>query len=510
MTYQKLPYYDYLTTIMLLLFSFWLQHHVYFNWDASWHIEAAKRIVNGNASYSKNLFDDNLPMVFWYFVPAVLLNHLTGIWVLTLSIASVLLSILLCVVLSDIYFRAMDTQWVSKAIRYALLISLLFFGSKEFAQRDMVVTTFVFPYIVLMTMQMTSITQERALPILIGLLTAIGLAMNPFYGLIVLALETQLFLHTRKITIYRPELITLVVSYCIYLCMIMVIYPDYFSEIIPSYLTFSPAVNAPLHDLLIQPQSMLVYYAALILFVFRLNKIHHPLLSTLWISILACFLVFLINGKLFAGHVVFLTICLTLFFVVALCQTIKLAKNASNYLIFIIPTLIPLGYLSVFSYAQYTEDYDYHHNTRTSIHRLMTYFNHQKSNSTLLSLAPQEIPTLPMVLYTSLQNVTPWADCWPLEALTQSDREQMMLPQWKKQRIQQYATILPDRIGHVLQTDKPDFILVNTKKNQSYFNNQPFNLIHFYEHSVLFQKNWRHYHLMKTISHYEIYKRITL
>src|SRR3990167_10663191 len=115
MTYQKLPYYDYLTTIMLLLFSFWLQHHVYFNWDASWHIEAAKRIVNGNASYSKNLFDDNLPMVFWYFVPAVLLNHLTGIWVLTLSIASVLLSILLCVVLSYIYFIAMDTQWVSKA-----------------------------------------------------------------------------------------------------------------------------------------------------------------------------------------------------------------------------------------------------------------------------------------------------------------------------------------------------------------------------------------------------------
>lgn len=511
MIYKKHSHYDYLITAILLLFSFWLQHHVYFNWDASWHIEAAKRMMNGNASYSKNLFDDNLPMVFWYFIPAVLLNHLTGIWVVTLSIASVLLSILLCVTLSDIYLREMNTSWASTAIRYALLISLLFFGSKEFAQRDMVVTTFVFPYIVLMTARMTPTINlfryTNTLPIVIGLLTAIGLAMNPFYSLIVFALEIQRFSHTRKITLFRPELITLFIGYCLYLCIIAVIYPDYFSEIIPSYLTFSPAMNATLYHLLIQPESVFVYYATLILLLCRLNQIHHPFLSTLWISILVCFFVFLINGKLFAGHVVFLTICLTLFFVTALCQAIRHTKNASHYFIFVISTFLPLSYLTAFSYAQNKEDYRYHDNTHTSIHRLITYFNHQKSGSTFLSLTPQEIPTLPMVFYTSLHNLTPWADCWPLQAITKYDYQQMTLPQWKKQRIEKYTIVLPDKIGHILQTEKPDFILINTKKYQSYFNYRPFNLIHFYEHNALFQQNWHHYRLIKTISHYEIYER---
>jgi hypothetical protein len=220
-------------------------------------------------------------MVFWYFITAVLVTHLTGVWIITLAIASVLISTLLCVILSDFYFREMETKWASKIMRYALLISLLFFGTKEFAQRDMVVATFIFPYIALMATRMIptidSAHHASTLPILTGMLTAIGLAMNPFYALIVLGLEIQLFFNTRQIALWRPELIALVIVYSFYLFSIALIYPDYFYEIIPSYLTFSPAMNAPVYDLLSQEPSIFVYYATLILFLFQLNKINHTL-----------------------------------------------------------------------------------------------------------------------------------------------------------------------------------------------------------------------------------------
>jgi hypothetical protein len=204
-----------------------------------------------------------------------------------------------------------------------------------------------------------------------------------------------------------------------------------------------------------------------------------------------------------------MTICLTLFFAAALCQIMKIANNKKSYWIFTIPLLVPIIYLAAFSYAEYKDGYNAHQNSRSSMHQLISYFNHQKSGSTFLSLTAQEVPTLPMVLYTSLHNITPWADCWPLQAITKSHHEKMLLPQWEKKRILEYTTILPNKIATILQTDKPDFILVNTKKNQSYFNYHSFNLIDFYKQNELFRQNWHHYRLMKTISNYEIYQRIT-
>src|SRR3990167_11556212 len=80
----KLQFADYFFIVMIFCVSAWLQTHVFFNWDASWHIEGAKRMIEGG-TYSKNVFDDNLPMVFWFYMPAVILSPILKISALTLS-----------------------------------------------------------------------------------------------------------------------------------------------------------------------------------------------------------------------------------------------------------------------------------------------------------------------------------------------------------------------------------------------------------------------------------------
>ena len=88
-TKANLKPYDYFFIFLLFIFALFIQHTCFFNWDASWHLLGAKRILAGNASYTKNLFDDNLPMVFWFFIPAVLINQYTDINLLFLCNFSV-------------------------------------------------------------------------------------------------------------------------------------------------------------------------------------------------------------------------------------------------------------------------------------------------------------------------------------------------------------------------------------------------------------------------------------
>src|SRR3989338_1568916 len=103
---SKTRHYHYVLFASIFLITFWIQNHLFINWDVTWHIEAAKRMLHGD-TYTKNIFDDNPPMVFWFYMPAVLLHHLTSFSFTTLTWFNVTIVIAISFALSNICFNQM-------------------------------------------------------------------------------------------------------------------------------------------------------------------------------------------------------------------------------------------------------------------------------------------------------------------------------------------------------------------------------------------------------------------
>jgi len=503
-------WYDYFFIAILFAGSFWFQSHVYFNWDASWHLEAAKRIVHGGASYSKNLFDDNLPMVFWYFIPAVLLHQFTGIFIIRICIAyillSVLISFLLChVCLKEIY--AQSKWWEFQVIRYVLLISLLFFPGQEFGQRDMMVVTFVLPYIILIAARLKTnfnLTLRNAyFRAFLGLLAAIGIAMNPFYGLIIVVLEIQMWLSAKKILLWRPEIITFIIAYVIYLLAIGLVYPDYYTQIIPSYLAFSYVYNVPIRILLNTSFFENTLFSAFIYFLIRSSNMNRDWLRTLLICVIAAYVVFFVNGKLWPSHTIFLVVFTNLFFAAVACHIFAChERKIRNYGMGVLSLFLLFSSVTL-ACAMNVTYYRFSNNKQTKFARLVSFFNHQPPHSSLFLLSTRSFPTFSMIDYTTLHYLSPWPDCWSIRAFLTNKNQMNILTRWKKTRIEAYKKIFTPQIASIFAVKKPTYVMVDVGKNQGGV--KGFNYIHYLSQNLLFRQQWKHYVLVKIISHYDIY-----
>src|SRR3990167_10807581 len=125
---SKTRHYHYVLFASIFLITFWIQNHLFINWDVTWHIEAAKRMLHGD-TYTKNIFDDNPPMVFWFYMPAVLIHKHLGISLIQCHILSVELTVLFSFFLCDICAKQGDLYKKASEIilfRYTLLYALLF------------------------------------------------------------------------------------------------------------------------------------------------------------------------------------------------------------------------------------------------------------------------------------------------------------------------------------------------------------------------------------------------
>jgi hypothetical protein len=496
---------DYFLIAFLFLLSFWFQSHVYFNWDASWHLEAAKRIVHGGASYSKNLYDDNLPMVFWYFIPTVLIHKITGIFIITLALISIHLSILLCFLLSDrslkiIYQHA--PRWKLYFMRYALLLFLFFMPGQEFGQRDMMVLLFMLPYIVLTATRDIS-NQEKNLfiAILIGFLAGIGIAMNPYYSLLILALEIQSWIYFKCVSLKKPELIAVVATFFLYLISIAFLYPDYYTHIIPSYFALSSAYNQPIKNLFQNFSFESLCFAGLVYGLFFFKKERNYWIQTLWVCSIAAFIVFMLNKKLFLSHLIVFDVCVSLFFVAAICDAFVYNIRWSV----IVLSVYALLYGSLLSAQANVEYYLASTSPHSNYVKLASYFHQFQGKHSILILDTQSFPMVQLSFYTNLDNVSPWSSCWTIRALMQSEKKLTTLASWKQVWIKRYKALFIKQVADVLENQRPDFIFISMKKNQG--GSQHFSYIDLLKQNSIFMRYWKDYYLKQVIGSFQIYAR---
>lgn len=510
--YFSLQPIDYGVLLAIFCFSLWLENHLFLNWDLGWHLEGAKRLLAGGA-YSQNVFDDNLPMVFWFLMPVVWLHQVTHLSVVALTIFYLHLTVLLSFLLSHIFLKEIYTHsknWEIRTIQYIWVILLLFFPGWEFGQRDMLVLALVMPYIILLAARLETRAEYHhfILQGTIGVLAAIGIAMNPFYGLVILVIEIQRWITSKKIMLFRPELLTFLISLILYFCVVVILYPDYFTVIIPSFLVFSPFYNVSLLNLILSSPSRL-FIIAVFLFLFSYSSLHQRAwLMTLWLSAIVAYFIFLLHQKLWMGHTIFFLLMSDLMVVIVLCQSVQLIKK----------DMIRFGMSSIFSLAylicavhlvsvNYSVAYAAYRNQKFWLNQMISFFNKQPKNATLYFFSANVI-VYPMLNYTHVINLFPGPNCWQIPAIS-AMRTKTNLALWKRQWIQKYKTLFIQKTVDDFQYKKPNYIIVDmsvdmNKTKKSF----PFDYITFLKQNKQFCTLWKSYHLAKIIYPYDPYHHL--
>ena len=504
-------YYDYFCLAGLFLLSFWVSQHMFISWDVSWHMEAARQILYGT-QHGKDIFDDNPPMVFWFFIPIVWFHQVSGISLITLCMISAHCLVAVSFVLCDIYLKEIyidSPSWKMRVIRYAILIFLLFFSVPDYAQREMLLTAFCLPYIVLMAARMQIDNclhfNNAYFQVFLGFLMAIGIALNPMFGALVLVLEIQLWVTKKRLVLVRPELVAFVVVFLMYLISIYILFPDYYSKNIPSFFAFSPNADSSFLRVILNPSGFIVFLSILIFFISDVKKVYRSWIWTLFLCAIVSYVIFLLNKKTWYYHlfpsVFFSGVLLT----TILCDQLSAIRKSMMSMLIVLYAILFLLFDIGLEYITFDTLHHEYSNAQATLPQLITFFKNAPEHSTVLAFSTRLFPVFPLIDYVPLQFVSYEPCYWELALFVGKNNDKEMMS-WRKKWIQTYKEMFLTRVVKVMKIKKPYYVIVDVAKYKAYFNGVKFNYIAYFERNAEFRQLWKKYHWVKNISHYAIYQ----
>jgi hypothetical protein len=211
--------------------------------DQTWLLYAAARVLDGVQLYGPRLVETNPPLIIWLStLPAWLALHLH---LQPLSVFDTCVGALLL----------LSSAWSIRILRLAgvlrsrtatlaafalLLLTQTSVRSVDFGEREHILLLLMLPYLLAASLPVALSLPER---IALGLTAGLGSSVKPQYALI--PLGTELFLalyHRQPRRLFRPELLTLILTGLAYIAAVQLITPLYFSQIVPllrdTYVTY--------------------------------------------------------------------------------------------------------------------------------------------------------------------------------------------------------------------------------------------------------------------------------
>lgn len=275
---QKNQKLDAIITLLCLLFAYLLHLNTFIDWDVAWHLEGAKRLLQGG-DYLVNLFDTNSPFVFAFYIPVIWLHAIFQntqlaplVYIYTLTVT--LISLILCHHLVESIYPP-EKMFARKLRYYAIVFCVLFLPASNFGQREVVLILFFLPYY-LVTQQLIRQPSENSsvfsrIRWIFAVLAAFGILQNIFYLCLPVFLDSYKFLRTKKIQSYNAIFYASIASG---LLLIHLLYPTYFRTIVPMVLCYESGFNSPATLLLFEVLTFMCLVSALIVVV-NIKRFYH-------------------------------------------------------------------------------------------------------------------------------------------------------------------------------------------------------------------------------------------
>lgn len=273
--------------------------------DTSWLITVIERIDAGERLY-RDVIETNPPFSIWLYVFPVQFAHLVGI---TPESAVRLYTILICLAGTSLTGWMLACGGMLKR-RSAVLVSLVLFSitvlisGNAFSERDQIGAVLVLPLFALAAWRTASPVARRpgALHWLTAAIGACVFAMvKPYYAAVIIMVALYLALRRRDIRVlFLPEFVLAGVGTAGYFVLIYLLYPDFFTELMPLLRDTYMAYRLPAEALLLFAMPGLVLAAA---YVFCRRLVDRPQFpDILMVASLAAWIPFFAQGKGWPYH----------------------------------------------------------------------------------------------------------------------------------------------------------------------------------------------------------------
>lgn len=230
----------YAAVLPMMVLAFFLQQHFLVNWDVSWDLLAASRLLAGG-SYTRDFFDLNPPLIFYILIPPVWLGEyfhhpalLLRLYVFGLSLCS----LFLCQRLIR-STRSLQSPALTFFLTLMLAFVLFLLPGTQIGQREQLLVIFTLPYYFLVHLRLQEERPSVHLAAGIGLFSALGFALKPHFLAAFLLVEAYVAVHQRSLRAAARMEVFVITAFCsVYVLFIAFRHPDYLYKVIPMSAAF--------------------------------------------------------------------------------------------------------------------------------------------------------------------------------------------------------------------------------------------------------------------------------
>ncbi len=217
-----------LTVALVFLLVYWSRPHHH---DVAWYLVATEKFLNGAVLYV-DVIEINPPLNFFLTIPAVLLAEIPGVSLVNGQYLFVAVLTAGSLVWSGHILRDLD---ILRPSHNAFFLGLMGFGVtvaaiNNIAQREHLLVLLILPWLV---GQLSTNTGPRS--VMPALVAAFGICLKPHFLIFpILMLGRDIWRNKSLRPVIWPEYMTMLAVGAGYIAFVVLMYPHYLTEIIPT------------------------------------------------------------------------------------------------------------------------------------------------------------------------------------------------------------------------------------------------------------------------------------
>lgn len=507
MTAIKAKVFFFLALLCIIFLSATIQFHTFINWDVSFLLHAAQRLLAGG-TYPHDFFETNPPMIIFLYTPAIILAKGVTInaifWLRVLFFFVALLSLGICYGLSKKIFA---NNKLTELIIPTLAICYFLLPLYEFIQREHLMLVLTMPYFLTCSMRLQRQKIGFVFAIMVGIFAGIGFTIKPFFLLPLAICEIYLLWKLRSwLAWLRPECVAIVMIFISYLFAIAIFTPEYITVVLPHLLfLYFTSIDTSYSTMMI---SFVFMYCCFPLVIFAVMTRHqrNPFNEIFILALIGLICVYLIEKTTYYYHILpafSLATLLLVYDCYLLYQTDFFANKAKKLLlaglVFLFFTY-PIYLITTVSQKIYTQS------QWPFYQKLFAFFDKQPSNKKSYYILSRNIFLIPALDTINMKYTSRFPCFWWLSGILRLS--QQPLDQNAKIQLENEKNYFIDQIATDLTEKKPALVLVDAR---GYFDEktQPnyTNYLTYFSTNNHFKTAWQAYRYYDKVNFYYVYQR---
>lgn len=506
---NEIPKSYYALFLFMIVSSIFCQMNFYINWDNSWQLEAASRLLAGG-SYSQHFIESNPPLSLYLYSLPVLLNS----WIGSLSLSFFIFIYGLIILSLSLSYSLLKTLIPTPQRLMQFMLGLAFcellLPSFEFGQREHLCFILIFPYLLVCALRCNQ-QKIMATPLyLSSLMAGIGFAIKPHFliPLIFIVLWVAWKKGSIKSFFYR-ENIGLFLIMLLYLISVFIITPDYIYFILPLVYHFYLNYDKTAFSVLLVQIPVIISFISLILAGLQLRQkngsYYSNLMQILIVANLGFLLIYLLQAQAWYYHLI---PTLSLSFLLLLINSTLIFQRISTekpypikLYINLALTIACLTQLISFIFGLSITHIDRKLSTESYINQIMNSVK-KINQGPFMVLSTSMEPNASLLHYTKLHSSARMNCYWLLPGIIHLEKtaDTKAIEQAKQGRLLLQNIIIED-----IKRDPPHIILIDESKEKYYLGNSSFDYLIFLKQNPEFRELWKQYRFKTKVNDYAIY-----